>query len=614
MFIRETRTKNPQTGTVYKKHQLVESYRTNEGPRQRIVMELGSLELDKPDLKRLGALLSRRISGNDNSLLFEDGKELAKLADDLFRNFQFMEKSKEEKQKRISLAQYKKIDINSLTTSFNRSLGPELVGYEFFSRIGLDAILDTLFITDRQKAIIKAQVIARLINPGSELSTLRWLENNSSLPELASLGPIKKNEFYEIGDLLVEKKKEIESKLNREQKKLYGERKLLLFDLTNTYLEGNSKLNELAAYGHSKEKRKDCLLVSLALLVDENGIPIYSEILKGNQSEPLTLEVIMEKISSKDDSLFGNIVPTLVMDRGIATKANIELIESRGFCYVVIERSDGNKSYRDEFIKNKDSFEVIKDDDDKKVFAKLIDTDKGLKVLTFSRAKAYKEASIDRQRIKRFLLEFNKIAHRVESSILRDNSKVNIAIGKLISKYPSVAKYYEISTTLEPVKSKVISLTIKEKESLKERSDLYGCYVILTNHKDLDARGIWDVYMTLTKVENAFKSLKSDLGIRPIHHQKTDRVIAHLFVSVLAYHLLAAIEFELGKKGDRRKWSTIKELLLTHQRSTLIFTDDKENVHHIRISSSLEPEHRSIYEVLGVKDKLKRIHKIIGTL
>lgn len=120
--------------------------------------------------------------------------------------------------------------------------------------------------------------------------------------------------------------------------------------------------------------------------------------------------------------------------------------------------------------------------------------------------------------------------------------------------------------------------------------------------------------MTLTKVENAFRCLKSELGLRPVHHQKTDRVIAHLFISVLAYHLLSAIEFELNKNKDNRRWKTIKDQLSTHQRTTLIFTDNKDQIHHLRISSTPEVEQKTIYDVLKIKDTLKRKHTLVGTL
>ncbi len=120
--------------------------------------------------------------------------------------------------------------------------------------------------------------------------------------------------------------------------------------------------------------------------------------------------------------------------------------------------------------------------------------------------------------------------------------------------------------------------------------------------------------MTLTKVEGAFRSLKSNLGLRPVFHHGTKRTKAHLFISVLSYHLLSAIEHSLRLVGDNRSWSTINETLSTHMRSTLIFTDDKDQIHHLRVSSVPEPEHKEIYDALGVKDKLPRHHRVVGRL
>ena len=576
-------------------------------------MELGTLEIGKLDLKKLSTLLSARFSGVE-TLFDNDDPSIAKLADDLFKSFEFDEKLKQETLKRRSKTDYQKVDINGITTSFNRTLGAELIGLEFFKRIGFEEILDSLNISSKQKTLIKAQIISRLVNPGSELSTIRWLNNTSSLPELLDIDTvINKNDFYEISDLLILKKEEIEAKANANQTKLYGQKKLLLFDLTNTYIEGTSKLNELGQYGRSKEKRSDCLLVSLAIVVDEKGIPTYSEILKGNQSEPITLKDVLDRLDTKEQ-LFGRIKPTIVMDRGIATKANLELIKSRGFNHIVIERLNDAKNYIDDFKSARETFETIGNNADDQVFVKFIPNENGSKVLCLSESKAQKESGIDQKRLERFLLGFNKIADRVKNKTLRDVNKVNIALGRLISQYPSIARHYEIITDTESDKPKVTSISLKEKDSLNNKSSLYGCYVISTNHKDLTAKEIWDLYMTLAKVENAFRSLKSELGLRPIHHQKTNRVIAHLFISVLAYHLLSAIEFELAKSGDKRRWKTIREVLLSHQRSTIIFTDNKEQIHHIRTSSLPEPEQKVIYEALNIKDKLKRKHRVIGTL
>ncbi len=296
MFVRETLTKNRVTGAVYKKHQLVESIRTANGPRQRIVMELGTLELDKSEWKKLSSLIANRLAGKTS--LFEDDPLVVKQAQACLSHYDFTKTQKQESALRKRGSHFIPVDLNSASTSFNRSLGPELVAYEFFKRIGLNEILRDIGIDPTKRSLIAAQVIGRLIFPSSDLSTHRWLRNKSSLGELleVDITNVGKDQIYEIADLLIVKKKEIESKLNKAQVNLFSKPRLLLFDLTNTYLEGQAKNNALAKYGRSKEKRSDCLLVTLALVVDERGLPIYSEILEGNESEPRTLKDVLDTL------------------------------------------------------------------------------------------------------------------------------------------------------------------------------------------------------------------------------------------------------------------------------------------------------------------------------
>jgi transposase len=137
--------------------------------------------------------------------------------------------------------------------------------------------------------------------------------------------------------------------------------------------------------------------------------------------------------------------------------------------------------------------------------------------------------------------------------------------------------------------------------------------VIETSHQELTAKEIWESYMTLSRVEGAFRSLKTDLGVRPVCHQIAERTKAHLLISVLAYHLLVSIEHALRSHNDHRRWSTLREQLSTHQRNTVIFTDADNKIHHLRVSGMPEKERLEIYRLLGVKDPLKRRHQLAGS-
>ncbi|MDD4401752.1 MAG: transposase [Desulfitobacteriaceae bacterium] len=141
---------------------------------------------------------------------------------------------------------------------------------------------------------------------------------------------------------------------------------------------------------------------------------------------------------------------------------------------------------------------------------------------------------------------------------------------------------------------------------------LTGCYVIETSYQDMQAEEIWELYNTLTQVEYAFRSLKTDLGMRPVYHHQADRTRGHLFISVLADHLLICIENHLRDQGDTRKWESIKDALASHCRTTIIMNNDKNQVHHIRISGQKEAVHDDIYRKLNVKDPTKRIHRVLN--
>ncbi|WP_152626124.1 IS1634 family transposase, partial [Acidithrix ferrooxidans] len=236
-----------------------------------------------------------------------------------------------------------------------------------------------------------------------------------------------------------------------------------------------------------------------------------------------------------------------------------------------------------------------------------------------SLGRSKKESAISSQANERFLVDITSLNTSITKGSISKTTVVSERIGRIKAKYPSIASKYEISLEYHQdhgkiIKKrrfdKVINLTITEKPTKAKDDNLQGAYVIDTSHSELDAGEIWNIYTTLTKVEDAFRSLKSDLGLRPVYHQLASRTAAHLFISVLAYHLLSAIELTLRQNNDKRRWSTIKEQLNSHRRATIVLTSDKGVVYHIRTSGVSEPVHKEIYRLLGVSDPLKRIKTI----
>jgi hypothetical protein len=573
MFIRETKTRNQKTNTIYVKYQLVESYRTEAGPRQRVLMELGSgITLSKQDRRELAAILKERLCGQ-SSVFSEQSPTLSHIADEAMRQYAFLQYQSESAT--CENREYVSVDLQSLGFMQQRSLGPDLVGNAFWNKLDFDEILAGCGFSGRERALAQAVVVGRLVAPASDLATIHWLKERCALIELLKddLSEVGKDAVYEIADKIWDNKDRIELFLKTQEEALFpGRTSLFLYDVTNTYFEGACLGNELAQRGHSKDKRNDCPWVALALVIDKDGFPITSRIYEGNKSEPQTLEEILENVypQTEQGSLF---LPTIVMDRGIATKDNVALLKEKGYPFLLIERRNAEKDYVSQFEHARENFEEIKDEEEKaKVYVKKLDTQEGSRVLCLSQGREKKETAIDELKEKRFLEDLERLEKSVAKGNIKLKDKVFERIGRLRERYPRIAPHYDIFVDLENghdikdeqhsiegnksnqgklvnqdkqnTKSrsnkgvKVIEVRHEKKETREKKQTLSGCYVIDTSHKDLSAQEIWQLYMTLTKVEDSFRSLKTELGLRPIFHQKADRTKAHLFISVLAYHLL----------------------------------------------------------------------------
>lgn len=618
MFIRETTTKNK--GKTYTTHKLVESYRDADNrPRQRVILSLGKLSIPKASWKELAILLEQRIIGQ--STFHTQNPELESLADELHARGDFTKAKAESKVQAEGERDLIRVDLNSIQTSQFRSIGAELVAKEMWDRLELTKTLRNCGFSDKQIAVSQVLIMGKLIEPASELATWRWFNERTALSELleTDISGLGKDSFYEVGDLLFENRTPIETALYTRETTLFAlDRRLFLFDLTNTYLEGSGKNNELAHHGKSKEKRTDCPLISLALMVDEKGFPVYTRICKGNQSEPKALQDVLDELKTKHTPDLTPEKVMLIMDRGIATKANIELISEYGYTYTVIERSPIEKLYETDFAELKgllaqeeheqalkdSGWEIVRKEGG--VYAKSVRAEDVTRALVLSIGKESKERSMNKLKESRFLEDIEKLNKSVESGNIKLPHKVSERIGRLRQKYPGVANYYDIKllTTEDEKSAKTITWTKLPRGM--QRSVLAGCYVVETNREQISAADIWSDYTTITRVESAFRDLKSELGFRPIYHHNHARTEAHLFISILAYHLLVSIETVLRSAEDHREWKTIRKSLSTHQRSTVIVTSEDGAIYNIRLTGNPEASHLEIYRKFKIINFVKR--------
>ena len=600
------------------KHQLVESVRINSiKTQQRVVMNLGLLDLPRREWKKLAHALECQLSGQI-SLLEDHDSYIDDLALSLVSNNKLSEKLNisESFDTRSDEKDLISINLNTVSVEKTRNIGSEIVCQGVWDLLKFDNILTDCGFSQNQKAIAKTLIFGRLISPGSELHTIRWFRKHSALSEFpgVDVSNCGKDQFYEVGDKLYENKDKLEDFLFQRQQELFpiNDDSIFLYDLTNTYMEGSCLANDLAEYGHCKSKRFDCPLITLSMLIRNDGTPVASHIYKGNQSEPETMADMISRIETMfafDSPQMVLEKPTIIMDRGIATDINIRILESKSYPYIIISRADHCEQYFSEFETARNSFTRIDDLNHKRsvygennyVYVKKLDSqdEKTCKILCLSDGKARKENAIAVKKDKRYLTDIEKLNLSIHKGSIKNIEKIQNRLEKTKKRHKKSSENYNVKIIINDAgKAQGIEITSK----FNEPNPLAGCYIIESTHIELSDMEIWKLYMTQTHVENAFRSMKNELGMRPVYHQNKKRSSAHLFITVLAYHILSAIERRLAQYDDTRCWQTLRDVLSTHTRNTVIMKDKDDNIYHYRISGKPEDAHQDIYKKLNIKD------------
>ena len=633
MFIRESKTKNKKTGEVYVKHQLVASIRTETGPRNKVIMGLGTLTIPRIDWKRLAHALECRITGQ-MSLLEAHDADIELLALKLVSNYGlskaiknnaiFGEQPHEEgNSKKESKKKFISINLSSIRLKNTRTLGPETLCMKAWELLGLTQILSKLKLSYTTISLVMALVFGRLISPGSERHTIEWFRKRSALQEFDSVTDLRNcgnDRFYNAADELYSHKERIEDTLYLRERELFSDAgyTIYLYDITNTYIEGHGRNNSLAARGHCKSKRYDCPLIALAMIVNGDGMPICSQIYKGNQSEPETMENMIKRLFQRlQGSQIPLVMPTVAMDRGIATEDNVTWLRENGYQYIVIKREDDKETYRNKFETERETFELVSakksvyGDENNVYIHKEQDNGSGItRILCCSEGKERKEKAIADKKGDPFINDIENLRRSIQKGSIKKKEAIENKLQRIIIKNGRKASIYK--TDIEITDGKITGITTTKKTV--EEKPLYGCYIIESTHIDMTAQEIWKLYMTLTRVESALRSMKETLGLRPIYHQTAERTEAHLFITVMAYHLLATIESIMTQKGDTRTWSTLRDVMSTLMRGTVTMRDDKETTYDLRISGQPESEHQDILNKLSIVSLPKTIVSVIDTL
>ena len=481
------------------------------------------------------------------------------------------------------------VDVDSLRLVRPRSVGVEQVGLWALEQLGLPALLSALGVNGALRAAATGAIVGRLACPASERATHRWLQERSGLGELLGVDfeTVSAMQLYRASDALVKHREAVEAHLFDKAMGLFDlQPTVTLYDLTNTYFEGEASEQPQARRGHSKEKRSDCPLLTLGLMLDASGFVRRSQVFAGNVREHRTLADMLEALRAPVGAL-------VVMDRGVATDACITWLRDQGYRYLVVSRERHRQFDAEAAVSVRtDPHEV--------------------RLYCYSEEHAEKERGI----VERFAARFEAALTKLNDGLSRRRAHKRIdqvwqRIGRLKAQHARVAAHYQIAVTADPAGEKAVAVTWTCRPEDGSMATHPGVYCLRSNETDWDEYALWRTYTTLTDVEAVFRALKSELGLRRIFHHKLRRADGHLFLTVIAYQLVQVIRSRLRAHGEHASWTTLRRILEGQQRVTATFRRPDGHTLHVRTATQAEPAQRAIYDALGVDPHPGGVRKTI---
>ncbi|MGD1103240.1 MAG: IS1634 family transposase, partial [Terriglobia bacterium] len=482
------------------------------------------------------------------------------------------------------------------------------VGHQMWRQLGLNEILAGAGLSHRACQLTEVMTLNRLIFPVSEHAMPDWIERTALGDILGTdFSTLNDEALYRHLDRLHPNREALERELAEGEKTLFNlDDTLYLYDLTSTYFEGEALGNPQAKRGYSRDKRRDGKQVRVGLVLDRDGFPQAHEIFEGHRQDRTTAKEMLDTLEKRVGRKPG---ATVVVDRGMAYEEDLAEIRAHGYHYLVAGRQPERNAWRDDFEAEGDWEEVIRTpsprhpgQEKSQVRIKRRPKGKEVYLLCLSEGRKEKDRAIRETQELRLKKDWEKLKARVEKGQLQEAKKIYQAIGRLQERYPRVARYYRLDYDAEQK-----ALTWQEDGEKKAvAAKLDGGYVLKTDHPDLTADEIWRTYLLLTRVEAAFRAMKSPLAERPIFHHLERRTPTHLFLCVLAYHLLVAIEKRFLDAGVHTSWWTLRQQLSTHQVVTVVLPTGDGRALKIRKGTTPEPVHRNIYSTLQVPTEVMR--------
>lgn len=487
---------------------LVESYRTERGPRQRVVSYLGRLK----EAERLG--VKQAAQGKRGSVF----KQLQ-----LFDAFNQPE------------PQWVEIDTAGVRVENELEFGGPWLALQLIKTLKLETLFEDLMPPGREaipwSKMALVLIICRLCHPSSELYIAEHYYDKTALPDLLGIVPEKvyDQRLYRSLDRLLPHKEAVEKHLKDRLGTLFDLKyDLLLYDVTSTYFEGECLGNRLAQRGYSRDKRRDCKQVCIGLVVSKGGMPLGYEVFEGNRNDVKTWQQIVTTMESR----YGKADRIWCGDRGMMSEKNLAFMQAEDRKYIIGASKGTLKQFEKALLQP--DWKTIREG----LEVKLCPNPEGGQetfILCRSRDRKAKEQAMHQRFEQRIDIALEKV--KVSCSKRRYKKEtIDRRVGRILSKNSRAAGLYEITVTQSGDQG--ASIEWSKKESWRCWAELSeGCYLLRTNVTDWSAEDLWQAYIQLTEAEAAFRIHKSDLTLRPIWHQKEDRVLAHILVCFLAYVL-----------------------------------------------------------------------------
>jgi transposase len=532
---------------------LVETVRTPDGPRQRMLCYLGELN-QSTHARWLKAVEVFNEQGERRQLkLFPSDVEVS------------------EDDPEVARVWVKKIRLERV-----RQFGNCFLSLELWKRLGLDqlwaALLDGEAADVPWSRVAALLAVNRLCGPASELGIEERWYPATALDDLLGIeeGKINDTRLYRCLDRLLRHKTKLEQHLKERYGELFGaEFDVLLYDLTSSYVEGQAEKNPMLEHGYSRDHRPDCKQVVLALIVNPEGFPLSYETFDGDRTDVTTLEAVIRMVERK----YGRARRIWVFDRGIVSEENLAVLRQRGGQYLVGTPRSKLKGVKRELLEG--TWTEVRE----QVEVQLISIPQNgteTYVLCRSTARREKERAIRRRFSARMEQALKRLAQRVEKGQLKDRQKIERRLGKIQARYRQVAELYEANLTEGEGRWLLNWKVIEERRAWREARE--GAYLLRTNLQGESCEELWSKYIQLTEAEAAFRALKSELSIRPLFHQLEPRVKAHILVAFLGYALWVTLKHLLRRKHSDLSPARALALLATLQSADIVLptTDGRE--------------------------------------